>query len=101
MMSSVSTAGLASIGIIAWFGVAFVTRSWAWQWLAALVAGLGLAWYSYASWAAVPAEGGLGVEGMAPMTFTHVALRSILWMEAVATLGMGLHRVTRRGAPSD
>ena len=58
-----------------------------------------MAWESYASWASLVESGLLDMEDMIPMTIPQVALRSILWMEAVATLGMGLYRIAQRGTP--
>lgn len=87
--------GLLAAGVILWFALAFVTRTWTRQGIAAVIAGLTAAWWRWGTMQEVAAQ-----QGLAPMGPVRFALIAVAGMVLLAAAGMGLHRLLgqmRRG----
>jgi hypothetical protein len=86
-----ATAGSLAVGVIVWFGLAFGTRSWWRQWLAAVVAGLAMAWWNITAMQDIAAS-----TGAEPLSFLRFAGISTAGMVLLASAGMGLFQLLQR-----
>lgn len=77
-----------AIGVLVWFGLAFGTKTWTRQWIAAAVAGVVMAWWRFGAM-----QDMAGQLGVAPMHFIRFAGLSVAGMLVVASVGMALHRL--------
>lgn len=78
-------------GVILWFALAFVTRAWIRQWIAAVVAGVAVAAFRYEAMVDVAAQ-----QGIAPMSGFRFGLIAIAGMLILASAGMGLFQLMKQ-----
>lgn len=82
------TLALFAGGVILWFALAFVTRTWLRQWIAAAVAGVAAAALRYPAMLEVA-----DAQGLAPMSAFRFGLIAVAGMVILASAGMGLYRL--------
>jgi hypothetical protein len=83
---TMSTLAALALGVLVWFGLAFGTRTWIKQWVAALIAGGVMAWWRFPAMQALAAD----LE-IAPMSFFRFAAVTMAGMVLIASAGMGLY----------
>lgn len=85
------TAAIFAGGVILWFALSFVTRTWIRQWIAAVVAGVALAAFQYGRMVDVAAQ-----QGLEPMSGFRFGLFAIAGMMILASAGMGLYLLMKQ-----
>ena len=80
------TLAIFAAGVILWFALSFVTRTWMKQWIAAVIAGIAAAALRFGNMLEVAAVQGL--EPMSPLRFGLIAIAGML---VLASAGMGLY----------
>ncbi len=76
-----------AIGVLLWFGLAFGTRTWLRQWLAAGAVGLTMAWWGYPA-----VEATAEIDGIPPISFPYYAGFFIAGMLSFASVGMLIYK---------
>jgi hypothetical protein len=82
-------------GVILWFALSFVTKTWVRQWIAATLAGVATAFWRWDTMQEVAAA-----QAIAPMSPLRFGLIAIAGMLLLASAGMGLYMLlkqSRRG----
>ncbi|MCB1330586.1 MAG: hypothetical protein KDK28_14640 [Maritimibacter sp.] len=85
------TLALFAGAVILWFALSFVTKTWAKQWAAAVIAGLTTAWWRWSTMQDVAAS-----QGIAPMSPVRFGLIAVAGMLILATAGMGLYMLMKQ-----
>jgi len=85
------TLALFAGGVILWFALSFVTKTWLRQWIAAVLAGAAAALWRWDTMLEVAAA-----QGMAPMSAVRFGLIAIAGMLLLASAGMGLYALLQQ-----
>ncbi|MEZ5721873.1 MAG: hypothetical protein R3D59_09525 [Paracoccaceae bacterium] len=73
-------------GVLLWFALSFVTRTWTKQWIAGALAGVSTAVWRWEAMQSVAAQ-----QGLAPMSPVRFGAISVAGMLILASAGMGLY----------
>ena len=82
-------------GVLLWFVLSFMTKTWVRQWSAAVIAGVATALWRWDTMLEVAAA-----QGIAPMSAVRFGLIAVAGMLILASAGMGLYTLlqkSRRG----
>lgn len=78
-------------GVILWFALSFMTKTWLRQWIAAVVAGAAVAAWRWETMLEVAAA-----QGLPPMSPVRFGLIAIAGMLILASAGMGLYLLLKQ-----